>query len=165
MHGIAFNRLSVIFCCSKSPVSACRPWQLNACATPACHPWRISLSCNLVSVLAKYSMANHSFLLVGDSRVAGYKELLGNSLHKRGVFTEVVTMPGAQLETIKTKTVEELIRHGKYDLCLIAGGMNDITDKSHTHGADPCYTFHHNRSRDFYDTVTTRYYSQHCRQH
>ena len=81
-------------------------------------------------------------LIVGDSRLNGFQPLLNLVLPKYGINPFVLYQPGATLEWIADIARTEIHNHGNYDLCLLSGGICNITNRSFV-GNVPVYTFNH----------------------
>lgn len=71
-------------------------------------------------------------LLVGDSRVRYLEDILDRA--SLNLLVRVECLPGAGLERIMMRTLACIAYYDKYDLILLAGGINDLTRLKH----NPC---------------------------
>lgn len=93
-------------------------------------------------------------LIIGDSRV----RYLGNQLNSTSLnlLFEVVCLPGAKIEDLVLKARALLSYEVKYDLIILAGGINNITKLNHhpCKHASPRYS----RSDKTVEGIMSRFY-------
>ena len=92
-------------------------------------------------------------LIVGDSRLTGFQPLLNLVLPRYGIYPFVLYQPGAKLEWIADIARTEIHNHGNYDLCLLSGGICNITNRAFN-GNVPVYTFNHHDQKSCSDYLS-----------
>ena len=86
-------------------------------------------------------------LLIGDSRLSGFHQLIINELHDKhawDIHVDTLVFPGADIQGTVDKTLEN-IGCEYYDLIYVATGVNELSYKRKYKTIVPVFTYRYGR--------------------